>query len=130
MGSSNFTDKAVSNLHTDRDPPVGNSAGDDGRGRLHTKISNKADEPVPVMFTNGGGVLTTEKTAVTISAGQINTWVAVPLIAINNVVTIETFDDLDLNRIIMQWRINMGTIVQVNSPTPLTFTVHTIGYIS
>lgn len=130
MVSQNFTDKAISDLHTDRDPPVGNSAGDDGRGRLHTKISNKDSEPVPVKILIGSsGGLVTEKVALTISAGQANQWVDVPIPSINSVSTVETFDEFDVQRIILDWRISVNQTVQVRSPNALTLTVHIIGYV-
>lgn len=43
----------LAQLIMDRSYPIGNSKGDDERGRLHTKISNKADEPIPVIFQEG-----------------------------------------------------------------------------
>ena len=129
MVSQNFTDKAVSNLHTDRDPPVGNSAGDDGRGRLHTKISNKIDEPIPVAVVSPAGALATEKTAIAITLLNVNTWITVPLVAINNIVTLETFDAFDVNKIIIEWRISGGVLAEIRSPVPVTVTVHVIGYI-
>lgn len=50
--AQDFTTPVTSPLHVDRTPNVGNSEGDDGRGRLHTKISNKVTEPVPVFVTD------------------------------------------------------------------------------
>lgn len=41
-------------LIMDRSYPVGNSKGDDGRGRFHVKIANKTTEPVPVVFSDMG----------------------------------------------------------------------------
>ena len=44
-------DPIVGDLKIDRGSPVGNSPGEDGRGRLHTKISNTKSELIPI-FTN------------------------------------------------------------------------------
>lgn len=38
----------TSPLFMDRDTLLGNSPGDDGRGRLHVKVDNKNTEPIPV----------------------------------------------------------------------------------
>jgi len=47
-------DNFRSPLMLDNDTPyVGNSTGPDGRGRVHTKISNTTAEPVPVEIVDG-----------------------------------------------------------------------------
>lgn len=45
---ADFSKPVNAALIMDRSPPLGNSEGDDGRGRLHVKVSNKATEPIPV----------------------------------------------------------------------------------
>lgn len=42
-----------SSLTIDRSSPVGNSAGNDDRGRMHVKIANKETEPLPITFVDG-----------------------------------------------------------------------------
>jgi hypothetical protein len=77
---------------------------------------------------NGGnGLLTTEKTAVTVPA---NTWVTVPLVQVNNIATVETFDALDVTKVLIEWRIVGGVTVQIKSASANTYTIHTIGYIN
>ena len=39
---------SISALTTDRGRPIGNSLGDDNRGRAHVKVANTGSEPVPV----------------------------------------------------------------------------------
>lgn len=46
------SDVVISPLVMDRDLSLGNSSGIDGRGRIHTKISNKSTEPVPVTIVD------------------------------------------------------------------------------
>lgn len=47
-----MSNKVTSPLFMDNaDQNVGNSPGPDGRGRIHTKISNDPDEPIPVQIT-------------------------------------------------------------------------------
>lgn len=41
-----------SSLVMDRSSEIGNSPGDDDRGRLHVKVSNKQTEPIPVTITD------------------------------------------------------------------------------
>lgn len=43
------TQPVVAATVMDRSKPLGNSEGDDDRGRLHVKISNKSSEPVSVV---------------------------------------------------------------------------------
>lgn len=44
---------ATASLVMDRSQyPIGNSNGDDNRGRLHVKVANNASEAVPVFLTN------------------------------------------------------------------------------
>lgn len=83
-----------------------------------------------VPSAGGTGFLTTEKTAISISALQINTWVTVPLAQVNNIATVETFDNTDMVKVLVEWRIVGGTQVQIRSANALTYTVHTIGYIN
>lgn len=47
----------VASLIMDRSYPVGNSKGDDNRGRLHVKVSNKTTEAIPVTFGDMGSPL-------------------------------------------------------------------------
>ena len=42
-------DPVTSALHMDRSKPIGNSEGDDDRGRLHVKVNNKDSEPIPII---------------------------------------------------------------------------------
>lgn len=85
---------------------------------------------VEVFFSgsgSGGGILATEKIAFTFSS--INTWQSVPISQINNIATVETFDALDSQKIILDWRIVGGVSVEVRSANLITVTVHVIGYI-
>jgi hypothetical protein len=79
-----------------------------------------------VAGAGGTGLLTTEYTAVTVAA---NTWTTVPLLNINNIATVEVFDAIDTNRVLIEWRIVGGTQVQIRSANANTYTVHTIGYV-
>lgn len=79
-----------------------------------------------LVSAGGSGLLTTEKTAVTVAA---NVWTPVPLVQVNNIATVETFDAADLNKIIIEWRIVGGTQVEIRSTNANTYTVHTIGYV-
>lgn len=42
-------------IFMDRDQPIGNTNGTDGRGRLHVFAANTLAEPVPVSVVSGGG---------------------------------------------------------------------------
>lgn len=93
-----------------------------------TSKRNYALQVAVVPHPNGGnGVLTTELTAVTVLA---NTWTTVPLVQVNNIATVETFDALDMNKVLIEWRVVGGTQVQIRSAIANTYTVHTIGYIN
>lgn len=81
----------------------------------------------PVASSEGPGSLFTEKTAVTVAA---NVWTPVPLVQVNNIVTVETFDAADTSKILIEWRIVGGVSVEIRSTNASTYTVHTIGYIN
>lgn len=64
-----FVTPVISPLHTDRTPPIGNSEGDDLRGRAHVKISNKSSEPIPISgtITSVADLLTTSGLQATVA---------------------------------------------------------------
>jgi hypothetical protein len=84
---------------------------------------------VEVFIGSTNGLLTTEKVAVTIDSLHLNAWVNVEFVSIKNVATVETFDSIDNEKIILEWRITAGNSVQIRSKNELTTTVHIIGYI-
>jgi hypothetical protein len=75
---------------------------------------------------SGNGILDTEKISFTIST--VNTWLNVPIALINNIATVETFDEFDSQKIILDWRIVGGVAVEIRSSNLITLTVHVIGY--
>jgi hypothetical protein len=81
---------------------------------------------VEVVVSSENGILATEKIALSITS--VNTWTPVPVAEINNIATIETFDEFDAQKIILDWRIVGGVSVQVRSANLITVTVHVIGY--
>ena len=81
-----------------------------------------------VVSGDANGLLTTQKIAITIDSGNVNTWVDVETVNMKNIVTIETFDELDTSKIDVEWRIVGGILAQVKSKNLLTITVHVIGY--
>lgn len=56
---------------------LGNSPGDDGRGRLHTKIANSASEAIPVYQTSGS-VQTAQISNFALGGANVEVAVAIP----------------------------------------------------
>src|SRR5690606_37588871 len=60
----------------DKGKSIGNSPGDDNRGRMHVKISNKANEPIPVSgnfeFPSGSTFEVTQGTTPWVISGNVD----------------------------------------------------------
>lgn len=59
-----------SSLTLDRSSPVGNSAGADDRGRLHTKVANKSTEPIPITTSYFATTILNEFNTITALASE------------------------------------------------------------
>lgn len=92
--------------------------------------SNTVGTPLYVYQVNGGGgggTLTNQTIAQTITVPQINTWVLVPTTGLLQVFTVEVFDATNTIPLFIDYRISLSNVLEIKSNAAQTYTLRIIG---
>jgi hypothetical protein len=97
-----------------------------------TLAGNSPSNPIYVSGTSGGssnGGQLLEKVPITITSGQLNTWITVVTTMVNRIADVTVFNQVDNTEVVIDWRITGGgTGVEIKTKNANTYTVHVEGY--
>lgn len=98
-----------------------------------TIAGNSASNPIYVNTVNGGGSSTggqlLEKVPITVTSGQLSTWIPVVTTMVNRIADVTVFNQLDNTEVMIDWRITGGgSGVEIKTKNANTYTVHVEGY--
>lgn len=112
---------------TSNDVITGTEISSEKRG-LDVFPYNTPGTPLYVVPASGASApLQTQTVAVTVSAGQINTFVSVPVTGLNNVFQVDIYDATNTFEIFIEYRISLSNVLEIKSAVAQTYTIRIIG---